>query len=517
MKADSMIPIITGVSQDSFIPDEDFDAVYEVVKRQLEKVRSQYPDSEVIMLTNLTPGAQLLCAQAAEEAGIPLIAALPADPVEFEKDLSKTDIDRFRHLCAYAKEVFTAPRTEKIPEGGVTKEDLYRQAELYTALHSHIIFETGSSLAREALNGGFCPVSGMPLRSNANTMIIHIPVSSDIHPEDIQISGNEQAVRAVLKETDEFNREAETVSLSGKHRLPEAPDDPALSRLEQVSLAAGKLSSQYAKKYRRVLALLAAAGTILTFSFLMYDEAQAIPMIFACGIMLVCAFTILRYASRSNCHRKYIEYRALAECVRVQVYLRYAGSSLQAADLLSWTQQDETAWIMCALFALSVSGAPKEAHDVSRCWVDEQRRYHEWAGRRAEKNNLISENTVRTAGIFSVLLYIAAVLFEILSGGVICTPVYPVTDAEIYRTALKILLGTLSAVTLFTAGYYGKLSLPRLAGDHEKMERFYAAVYKQMTHYGQTEELLALLAREELIENGSWCSYQRDNTPDINI
>ena len=35
--------------------------------------------------------------------------------------------------------------------------------------------------------------------------------------------------------------------------------------------------------------------------------------------------------------------------------------------------------------------------------------------------------------------------------------------------------------------------------------------------YGLTEELLTLLAREELTENGNWCSYQRDNRPDISL
>ena len=34
---------------------------------------------------------------------------------------------------------------------------------------------------------------------------------------------------------------------------------------------------------------------------------------------------------------------------------------------------------------------------------------------------------------------------------------------------------------------------------------------------GQDESLLLLLGREELIENGNWCSYQQDNTPDLSL
>ena len=72
-------------------------------------------------------------------------------------------------------------------------------------------------------------------------------------------------------------------------------------------------------------------------------------------------------------------------------------------------------------------------------------------------------------------------------------------------------------MTLFIASYYGRLSLPRSLSDHEKMERFYALMSRRLERCGQTEELLAVLGREELCENGNWCSYQRDNKPDLNI
>ena len=49
------------------------------------------------------------------------------------------------------------------------------------------------------------------------------------------------------------------------------------------------------------------------------------------------------------------------------------------------------------------------------------------------------------------------------------------------------------------------------------MERFYEKMSAQLKQQGQTEELLRMLAREELIENGNWSSYQRDNTPDISL
>jgi len=287
--------------------------------------------------------------------------------------------------------------------------------------------------------------------------------------------------------------------------------------METISRIAGKLSRQYAGRYRRVLAVLAVASALVTFAFLLYDEAQAIWMILVCGAMLLAAWGCQRYAVRSDCHRRYIEYRALAECLRVQTYLRYAGSGIQAFALLSWTQQEETAWILDALCALTIGNAPGEAHDIRSCWVDAQREYHQKAAKSAEEKLSASDRTVRFALILSVGLYLLGVGYELLCGGLVFRPTVAVGDVELWRTVLKILMGTISAVTLFVANFYGRLSLPRTLSAHRKMERFYEKMSAEIEKCGQTDTVLTVLAREELTENGNWCSYQRDNKPDLSL
>ena len=330
--------------------------------------------------------------------------------------------------------------------------------------------------------------------------------------------GNSEALWKILRETDDFNRQAKATETGTKSRLPsETSGDVLLEKMERLGLTAGKLSTAYAKKYRLILALLAVASALLTFAFLLYDEAQAIWMILVCGFLLIAAWSFQRYAARSDCHRRYIEYRALAESLRVQTYLRYAGSLVEAADLLSWTQREETAWITSALRALTTGDIPKEKQDIRICWVEEQRSYHQEKGKQSMKRIAVSERIVHTAFILSILLYCAALVFELLGGGLIFKPLIKIPDVEIVRTFLKIVLGTISAVTLFTANFYGRLSLPRTCSDHEKMERFYGKMSALLLQYGQTEELLTVLAREELTENGNWVSYQRDNKPDISI
>ena len=262
---------------------------------------------------------------------------------------------------------------------------------------------------------------------------------------------------------------------------------------------------------------MAAFCGLLTFSFLLYDEAQAIGLILACGALLVAAWACRRYAVSTDCHRRSLEFRVLSESLRVQCCLRYAGSCLEAANLFTWTQREETAWILDALCALSIGEAPKTKHDILACWAEDQRAYHKTAGERSHGSLALSERTVRIALTVSVGLYLAGVLYELLCGGLILRPVFQPADIELGRTFLKIGMGTLSAVTLFTADYYGKLSLSRTFSDHRKMERFYAETTERLKHFGQTEEVLTVLAREELIENAGWFSYQQDNKPDIGL
>ncbi len=541
VEAAGTIPIVIGVTGHRDIREEDVPDLKQAVKRELEKFQAQYPDSPFIMLSSLAEGGELLCADISAELNIPLLAALPMQYREYVKDFTLPARERLDIHLGRADEVFVAPWTEPVPDRGADRNYLLRQAGIYVVSHCHILLALwDGDLGTEAvcgpgeavgfaLNGDYNPSVGVSLRMADNTGVIHIyarkqrDLQSDGEQENeragtIHFLGNQKAVCEILRITDEYNRQALEAEKPELFRLPEpVHDDRKLERMESVSLIAGSLSSLYAKHYRRVLALLAVASMVLTFAFLMYDEAQAIWMILVCGIMLVGAWSCQRYASKSDCHRKYLEYRVLAECLRVQVYLRYAGTGVEAAWLLSWTQQEETAWIMTALCALTAGTPAREAYDIRDCWVEGQREYHEAAKKHSFHDLNVSESIVGMALIISIVLYLTAVLFELLCGGLLFFPMVHVTNVEFYRTGLKILLGTISAVTLFIANYYGRLSLPQILSDHRKMERFYRKMSDQLSKWGQTDELLMVLAREELVENGNWCSYQRANKPDMSI
>ena len=540
LESDPTIPVMVGVTGHCAVREADGPALRAAVRAELLKLKEMCPHSRLVMLNSLARGGDLLCADVAESLGIPLVVILPRERADYEQDFEGDEMDRarFSHHCQRAEQVLIAPPVEEVKDGcQMTRDMQYRQAGLYVAVHSHVLLALWDGVAAQTedacgtagvvaavMQGCYRPVSGAALRSEGNQAVIHIFTPRDDGAAQeagtVRLLGKREALLDVLLKTDEFNQSVQALPAEeapSSRPLQEEASDPLVYRMQAVGRAADALSGRYALKYRRILVMLAIASALLTFAFLMYDEAEAIWMILICGLMLLCAWKCQRVAARTDCHRRYIEYRALAEGLRVQSNLRYAGSRIQTADLLSWTQREETAWVMTSLCAMTVGEDPEKRHDILHCWVEDQQDYHRRASVRGTKKLITSERTLRVALVISVALYLAAVAFELVFGGLSLFPALRLDQAEVYRTVLKIVLGTISVGTLFVANYYGKLSLSRTVSDHQKMERFYSQMASQIRMHGQTEALLRTLAREELIENGNWVSYQRDNTPDMNV
>ena len=190
---------------------------------------------------------------------------------------------------------------------------------------------------------------------------------------------------------------------------------------------------------------------------------------------------------------------------------------MQIQRLMSWTQQQETTWVLCAVCAVNAVPPPERKRDILACWVEEQRIYHSRAGTGSAAKERKNGRILNAALRISAVVYLGALVYELTLGGVLFPPLIPIRDPEAARTLIKIILGAISAGTLFMAGFYGRMSLSRVTEDHKKMVRFYEKTADWIVRCGQDEQILEVLAREELAENGNWSSYQRDNAPELNL
>lgn len=324
--------------------------------------------------------------------------------------------------------------------------------------------------------------------------------------------------------------------------------DDYRKNLREHYIKADKLSYAVNQpKYRRNMLALAVLGALIAFAFLLYDDASLIWMMIPCtvaaGIIIALSFACQKKAYHSN----YINYRAFAEALRIQFYLTLSldepAGLTSVCDLYSWSQKNKFMWIRKALRAIEVvsdsASVKRDAeflNKVKEAWVgngvapEGQLRYH-LRKKRANKTQRDKLNAVTQALTWTtVVLYGTIFVFEAITffRGLSGKTFFWSGDSPIglsYRSIGTIVVGTLAATSLLLSSYWGKLSFDRLYDDNDKMSKLYQSAYARWTEVTQDgvrspkefENFVKEIAREEIVENGIWCSYIEQNTLDINL
>lgn len=192
-------------------------------------------------------------------------------------------------------------------------------------------------------------------------------------------------------------------------------------------------------------------------------------------------------------------------------FLTIAGVKRHIKDIMPWYIKSSIPWIEEIINDLPEINLG-EKQSILECWIHDQKSYHESALEKSKPRKIRDERTTKIVIVITVASYIVAMLFEIWMFNSTQN-----IDANRIRAILKIVLGTMSAITLFTGSYYGKMSLSNIIADHRRMIILYDAAEKEIEKNGETEELIVFLAREFLTENSAWYAYQSKNKPDIVI
>lgn len=290
--------------------------------------------------------------------------------------------------------------------------------------------------------------------------------------------------------------------------IVETDIEPALKEINRIYGVADSLSIKNGKKHRYILLLLSIGGTILTFMFLLYDELEFYGLIIACGVMVLCLLLLNFLTDKLDCHRKYLQYRILAEALRLQYFLSLALVETRVVDILPWSLRKGIGWIEEILKSLPQTKI-KNKHSILQCWIIDQRKYHERALAKTEIKNYRDKTISKMTMIITIGIYFVALIFELFVSN------NEVVNINIIRMILKILLGTMSAITLFLGSYYGKMSLSNAIEDHKRMIELYKKAQEDVVVSGESEELILSLAREFLNENSAWYSYQQKNRANI--
>ena len=512
------IPIVIGVTGHRDLRDEDVVQLRDIVRSELAKLQAAYPHSPFVLLSSLAAGADTLCAQEALALGMRLVCPLPFEVDEYRRDFEGADLEAFESLLQQAGESFVAPAQEPETPG---RDFGYRQAGIYVATHCHALLalwdgtpgEKGGCGTGEAvgfmLEGDY--VGAPPFDAEGDGAVIHISCPRQSRNQELPITvklieEHAGSLHETLARTDTFNADCES-----------SPEGPAGPGLQGAYDAADRLSMRFQTRYLRTLWTLSLFCVLLVVAFLLYDEADMNFMLVAWGVIIVAYAAFYRLVVRGKYHQKYIQYRVLAESARVQMHLSSLGIEANVGDDFTWTQRHDITWVRKALDAFLIGAsdpATATPDEVKSTWIDGQRAYHEKAAKRDGGKLARSNRITRVMFVCTVVVFLVIAILEYGFPDLMASNVLGLE----LRAWGKIVWGCLTAVVVFVAGYYGRLSFERKAFDHEKMALLFAAASRR--YEAAPEEYEAVfrdLAREEIIENGNWMSYCKEDRPTFSL
>ena len=546
------IPIVVGVTGHRALRTQDLPMLRAVVTAQLKQLIASCPNSSFVMLNSIASGADTLCALVALELGMRLICPLPMPAEEYRKDFSDADAAVFDALILRAERVFSAPDSSL--SLNFTRDDHYRQAGRYVARHSHLLLALWDGSPAKPDGCGTAEIVAFMLGANDETAagcfkaandgaVIHI----DTPKQGAEIKSFDPAVRlletepgslkSTLETIDAFNADAEKMADAVTKTEPLVPETilsgmpEGMKQLHVAYQASDRLSLLFQAQYLCAIQYFSIFGALLVLFFLLYDEMESNLFLICYGLLILIYVLAFARISKGQAHEKYIRYRMLSETLRAQFFVCAAGSNDNVANAYTWTQKQESTWIKQAISALLAGESARQSlpdETIQKIWIEGQLAYHEGAYQRASSRHRIRESTANwmLAATFALFILVLALEFAFDSAMAKTLFMKPFPPLMLYhsgqtvtlRNLMKILLGLVSAMTVFLANYYGKLSLGRKSTDHNRMARLYASAKEQYAS-GQIDHalLFSALAREEIIEIGNWYSYSRENPPSLQV
>ncbi len=386
----------------------------------LNGLRQRFPDLELQLLTPLAEGGDQLTARVALQLGIELIAVLPFNQAEYEKDFeTAAELQRFRELLQQARRVIELPLVHGEWDDGVfsqaERDRQYAQAGVFISNHCQILLALWDGKP-PAARGGTADVvqyhlttvmqgfedqqsSAQLLADNENDLAYHIACSRDrpggqcaessqalscswITSEAGKSASSEMpaSYASMLESLQQFERDRRRYL--GDHKrpgtmldegLPGRPPSNSVKFVEYLFDVADHLAIHYQKQVNRNLFGIYGLATLMGLVFLLYSEYSTPHWFIWLFLGLFAAGVVLHFtANRRQWHRKYLDYRALAEALRVQFYWHLSGvvesrSVAFAYENFLQKQDVELGWIRHVMRAASLHRSRSREPDPA--WV----------------------------------------------------------------------------------------------------------------------------------------------------
>jgi hypothetical protein len=549
------LPLVVGVTGHRDLRPADVERLREEVEKIFARLEADYPHTPLIVLSALAEGADRLVAEVGLSRQARLIAPLPMPMDDYLHDFktaeSRAEFQRFLDQgTGFAVPFELDQRVAGTPLTLEQREHSYAAGGAYIAINSDVLIALWNGDAPDRIGGTGCIVeyklTGVPVPYGPPTNPLDVIESGPVyhivtprlrdekpppkaltckilHPsfwggEAMDAQAN-AFYAEIYKRIDEFNADM--------LRAPFTPDAHASEPVQLHTIA-----DALALRFRRF-----ARGTLLAIFLLAGGSAVAFAVyahlahsrwwLLADVVGFATATIFYLYGLRARFDKRYQDYRALAEGLRVQMYWREAGIDAAVAAHYLRKQKSELDWIRDAIRSSRVlaDGEPAEAatrraagHGLAHVherWVVGQRNWFDDAVK-AEQH--LEHDWNRFAlGIFVVGLLVAAVV-------VVSLVIHGTELEEHDRDYLIAFLALTGVIGGLIHGYVEKRAWAQHVKQYYRMKVAFTNADVALRplvddptpeNEQRARHLLYELGREALIENADWLLLHRDRRIDV--
>lgn len=400
----TQVPLIVGVTSHRNLVATEVDGLRARVRELFTDLRQRYPELPLAVLSALAEGGDRLVAEEALACNAELVAVLPLPPALYRQDFANDESrEQFDALCQQS-EVLQMPllprnTAQGIAVPGEQRDAQYAEAGVFIASHCHILLAIWDGRDSDLYGGtaqivryhldGFLPGTierrrtGRPLFDRGDeSLLCHLacsragpdaatqPPQPPLTPLEMRWISQQSMQPAtagipvefaeMFRRMVEFNTDQQRYRVAiAEHCLASdaTPDDEEAEdrNIGNLFCACDWLAIHFQKRVLLAMRGIHVLAALMGIAFIAYSDLPTGlfdegPLIDLFIVLFVAGFVLDRLAKRRAWHRKYIDYRALAEGLRVQRYWLMAdiandNSVAFAHDNFMQKQDIELGWI----------------------------------------------------------------------------------------------------------------------------------------------------------------------------
>jgi len=386
------LPIVVGVTGHRDLVPADVPSLEASVREAFDELLRNYPNTPLLLLSPLAAGADQLVARIALSYEIPIVAPLPLERSEYERDFNASELREFHSLLVRARCSYFVGYAPGNDAAGVRSEAArslqYAKVGSYVARNSQILIALWDGRPTTRIGGtaqivklrreGYAPefeTSRRPLDPPEFGPVWHIatpragtpgelPVApftrTILWPEPERPTGAERSPQPTGRESfraqDGEPTNADVTALVFAHVDRFNEDAVSLGTggtiaTDSIRLSAETLASRYQRSTMNVLVGLYTAGFVGAASFIAYAHVppHAIWELTLDLVITAGALATYVYARARELQNFHQDYRAIAEGLRVQEHWHAANLRETVADHYLRQYRGELDWIRNAI------------------------------------------------------------------------------------------------------------------------------------------------------------------------